>query len=252
MTLEPVRKSIFIQAPPQRVWEVFLAGSWWPRSHSVLDSGSPQKSVTVEPHVGGRWYEIGEDGSHCDWGNVLACEPPRRLVLTWMLNGNFERDPNSVTEVEVTFTEENGGTQVTLEHRGFDRIATGAKLREAVDSDHGWGTIIGGLAQALRPARYFVCQLITPRPSFMQDMNEAEGQALGAHIGYWKKLMADGRVPIFGPVADPAGVWGLGVLKATDEQDAQKVAEQDPAITASVGFSYRVHPMLQAVVPASA
>jgi uncharacterized protein YndB with AHSA1/START domain/uncharacterized protein YciI len=250
MTLEPVRKSIFVQAAPQRTWEVFLAGSWWPRSHSVLASGSPQISVTVEPRVGGRWYETGEDGSQCDWGNVLACDPPRRLVLTWMLNGNFERDPDSITEVEVTFAEEDGGTLVTLEHRGFDKIATGEQLRKAVDSDHGWGTIIGGLAKALAPSRYFVCQLITPRPTFMQDMNEAEGAALGAHIGYWKKLMGEGRVPIFGPVGDPAGVWGLGVLKALNENEARQVAEADPAITAGVGFGYRVHPMLQAVVPA--
>jgi hypothetical protein len=29
-------------------------------------------TAVIEPGIGGRWYEHGEDGSMCQWGGVLA------------------------------------------------------------------------------------------------------------------------------------------------------------------------------------
>jgi hypothetical protein len=40
------------------------------------------------------WYEQGTDGSECDWGRVLAWEPPHRLVVTWQINGQWQYDPD--------------------------------------------------------------------------------------------------------------------------------------------------------------
>jgi hypothetical protein len=34
----------------------------------------------MEPKVGGRWYELDEDGTQCDTGRVLVYEPPEHLV----------------------------------------------------------------------------------------------------------------------------------------------------------------------------
>ncbi len=96
--------------------------------------------------------------------------------------------------------------------------------------------------------RYFFCKLIPPRATFMQDMNAAEGDALGAHIAYWKELLAQKKAVVFGPVNDPAGVWGLGVLAVADEAEAKKLASEDPGILSGLGFRFEVLPMLQAVV----
>src|ERR1700722_2110571 len=145
----PVRKSITVEADAARAFEVFTSrmGSWWPRSHCI--GTSPQKDVVVEPRVGGRWYEIGEDGSHCNWGKVLAWEPPTRVLLAWQINGDWKHDPDLVTEVEVTFTPVGKDTtRVDLEHRNIERFGDKVDtVRTALDSEGGWSGILRTYAQ---------------------------------------------------------------------------------------------------------
>lgn len=143
--VEPVVRSVHVAAPPARAFDVFVVGigRWWIATHSILASKSPQASVTIEPRVGGRWYERGEDGSECDWGHVLAWEPPRRLLLAWQLDAQWEFDPALVTEVEVRFDAEAGGTRVTLEHRHLERYGTGAETaRAGLASEGGWSGLL--------------------------------------------------------------------------------------------------------------
>jgi uncharacterized protein YndB with AHSA1/START domain len=144
----PVLKNIEVNAPPERAFEVFAAFRWWPKSHSILTSKSPQVAVTLEPRIGGRWYERGEDGSECDWGSVLSWEPPRRMVLSWLLNASFQIDPTVATEVIVTFEPRGTDkTYVALEHRLFERHgAEGEKMRAAVDSPDGWAGLLKSFA----------------------------------------------------------------------------------------------------------
>jgi|SRR5215469_2605634 len=146
----PVRKSITVKADAAHAFEVFTAriGSWWPRSHSV--GSSPQKNVVVEPRAGGRWYEIGDDGSQCNWGKVLAWDPPSRLLLAWQINGDWKYDPSLVTEVEVRFTAlADGETRVELEHRNIERFGDKVEsMRTAIDSEGGWTAIVKLYAEA--------------------------------------------------------------------------------------------------------
>ncbi len=64
---------------------------------------------------------------------------------------------------------------------------------------------------------YFLCRLIPPRPGFAQDMTPAEGEAMKRHAAYWAGLLAKKSVIAFGPVADPRGVWGLGLVHGEGE-----------------------------------
>jgi len=150
----PVRKSIVVKADVAHAFEVFTAriSNWWPRSHSV--GASPQTSVVMEPRSGGRWYEIGQDGSQCNWGKVLAFEPPSRLLLAWQINGDWKYDPDLVTEVEVKFTSLGGGeTRVELEHRNIERFGDKAEtMRSAIDSEGGWSAIVKLYAEAAERA----------------------------------------------------------------------------------------------------
>jgi uncharacterized protein YndB with AHSA1/START domain len=140
----PVRRTLTVKASPQKAFKVFTAGigRWWPASHHT--AAAAFKTATIEPFVGGRWYEAGQDGSESDWGKVLAWEPPARLVLAWQLNSDFRYDPDLITEVEVRFLAEGeDATRVEFEHRLLERFGERAvATRESIDSPGGWTAIL--------------------------------------------------------------------------------------------------------------
>jgi uncharacterized protein YndB with AHSA1/START domain len=148
----PVRKVIKVNASAEVAFDVFTAGMtrWWPATHSINPTKSKLKETVMEPRAGGRWYEKGEDGTQCDWGKVLAWEPPTRLLLAWQIDGQWRYDPKLVTEIEVRFTPEGAGlTRVELEHRNLERFGDSAEaVRNAIDSTGGWGGLLESFAQA--------------------------------------------------------------------------------------------------------
>ncbi|MDP9494010.1 MAG: SRPBCC domain-containing protein, partial [Actinomycetota bacterium] len=82
---------------------------------------------------GGKVFEVVDDGTEWEWAEILAWEPPHRVVLAW----HPTEEPVVSTEVEVRFNPFEGGTRVELEHRGWDRlgdIATSSR----VNYDEGW------------------------------------------------------------------------------------------------------------------
>jgi uncharacterized protein YndB with AHSA1/START domain len=145
-TTDAVTHSVLVPLAPDAAFELFTDrfGDWWPKdSHHILDS--PAAEAILEPREGGRWYERANDGSECDWGYVREVDRPARIRLAWHLTPEwkFDPDPAKATEVEVTFTAENDGTRVTLEHRGFAVHGdAGAAMRTSVDSDGGWSSLL--------------------------------------------------------------------------------------------------------------
>lgn len=140
--MEPVRKQVVVEAPPERAFRVFTQkfNLWWPRDHHI--GKAELDEAVIEPHAGGRWYERGTDGSECEWGRVLVWDPPKRLVMAWQINHQWQYDPSLVTEVELRFTPVGPmQTRVELEHRNLERFGDHAEtMRQAFDSDHGWIT----------------------------------------------------------------------------------------------------------------
>ena len=74
-------------------------------------------------------------------------------------------------------------------------------------------------------------------------MNEQEEALMQQHFAYWKGWQNAGDVLVFGPVLDPKGPYGMGVVSAADEAGARAFAAADPAMKASVGFAYEIYPM---------
>src|SRR4030095_11772015 len=147
-----LRKVVSVKAPPEVAWRVFTEkmGTWWPLATHKIGKAKAGDSI-IEPRVGGRWYERGDDGSTCDWGRVLSWEPPSRLVLSWQISADWHHDPNLKTEAEVGFIADGKHThRVELEHRHLDRYgARRDEMRGIFDSEGGWS---GLLASFARPA----------------------------------------------------------------------------------------------------
>jgi hypothetical protein len=76
----------------------------------------------------------------------------------------------------------------------------------------------------------FLYRLLPPRPDFPEGMDAAEGETMSRHAAYWQDLLNRDVALAYGPVADPSGTWGLGLLDLDDEGEARSVAERDPAV----------------------
>ena len=80
----------------------------------------------------------------------------------------------------------------------------------------------------------FLFRLIPPRADFAQTMTAAEQDAMHRHQAYWHDLLTAGHVVVYGPVADPEGVWGMGVLRAANRAQVLEIGNGDPSVVAGV------------------
>lgn len=143
----PIRRTLRAKATREKAFQTFVGsmGSWWLKSHSLLKT--PALDVVIEPSEGGRWYEVGEDGSEQTWGKVLSWDPPERVVLAWQLTAEWAYDADFETTVEVRFTADGDHTLVDFEHRDLERYGDKAEaLRGDYESgmDGGWGELLAG------------------------------------------------------------------------------------------------------------
>lgn len=76
----------------------------------------------------------------------------------------------------------------------------------------------------------FVVKLIPPRKTFSQDMSVEERNIMIKHVEYWNGLKNKGIVLLFGPVLDPNGTYGLGIIEADNIEEVVEYIKYDPAI----------------------
>ena len=132
-------KTVTVPLEPDRAFELFTGGidTWWPLDgHSVGGSTSKGLALNAEAIV-----ETLADGTTTTWGEVLAWDPPSRLVLTW--HPGEESTPQQ-TQLAVTFEGTSDGTLVRLEHSGWERV----DLARRSSYDGGWDNVLAAFASA--------------------------------------------------------------------------------------------------------
>jgi uncharacterized protein YndB with AHSA1/START domain len=131
-----IRKSIRVERPPHTAFTLFCEriGEWWPKGPSF--GGRIATNLVIEGRVGGRFYQVYEDGTELDIGCVTAYQPPTVVAFTW-------RAPSwdGPTQVEIRFAADGGGTRIELEHSGWERSDTVREFRKNYDG--GWDVMLG-------------------------------------------------------------------------------------------------------------
>jgi uncharacterized protein YndB with AHSA1/START domain len=141
---DTIRVTTVVPAEPLAAFELFTAevDAWWRRGPRFRHGLGRPSVMRFEGAEGGRLVEVYSDaaGGAFEVGRVLTWKPADRLVFEWRGNA-FE--PGLVTEVEVRFERAAGGTRVTLEHRGWDRVPVEHASRHGYGASYAFVSMIG-------------------------------------------------------------------------------------------------------------
>lgn len=198
----PILRTAVVARPVDEAFAVFTdeIGAWWPLpTHSIF-----QGEAGGVHFVGDRLIERATDGRENVWAEVLAWEPPERLVLAW--------HPGSADgpagRVELRFTAEGDGTRVDLRHDGWEAFGEAAmKQRRDYAGPSAWGHVLDHFADGAE--------------------HRLDGADLSALAAAYKAFFAEAEAGFgagdFAPPTD--GGW-------TAEQVVAHVALNDLAMTA--------------------
>ena len=97
--------TIYIASTPEKVWQALTTAEFSKKYFSGF-------AVEVELKVGGAFVARAPDGSVHISGEVIACDPPRRLTITW--NVNWPALVEKLGPTLVTYEIEPAGEAVRL------------------------------------------------------------------------------------------------------------------------------------------
>jgi Activator of Hsp90 ATPase homolog 1-like protein len=124
--------SIRLKVTPAVAFDLFTrkVDDWWRRGPKYRMG--PQGRLRFEPGEGGRLVEIYDEaaGDLFEIGRILVWRPGERLMFEWR-TPNFTAD--QVTEVDIGFTAIEGGTRLTLEHRGLGALPPNHPARHGME-----------------------------------------------------------------------------------------------------------------------
>jgi DNA-binding transcriptional ArsR family regulator len=150
--LAPVRKTRTVPLAVEVAFDLFTRriAEWWPVDTHAIGAGSGDDGdvtdVRFEGRVGGRVTQVLVDGTEHSWADVLAWDPPNRVVLSW----HPRIAPTAASRVEVRFRPVDAGTQVVLEHTGWEEFGElGTELRDGYAE--GWDPVLDRFIAAAEP-----------------------------------------------------------------------------------------------------
>ncbi|PKB61842.1 MAG: hypothetical protein BZY79_01775 [SAR202 cluster bacterium Casp-Chloro-G4] len=128
-----IEKKRTFNSPIKRVWEAITReeeiSKWFMQANFKAEKGYS--------------YEFEHESIICH-GTVLEVDPPNKLVYTWINPGTTEE-----TTVTWLLEETNGGTELTLIHRGYEKYSDDDAEKFFKENEFGWNMVIQGLDEYL-------------------------------------------------------------------------------------------------------
>jgi uncharacterized protein len=113
-----------------------------------------------------------------------------------------------------------------LHHKSGSSSPGRATASQAVGS--GFESRLPLLIYTMEKKNFFVT-LTPPRVTFISDMTDEERQVMNAHVAYWRTLLDRGIAIAYGPVMDPKGAFGIGVVEVDDLEQLKEIVAADPS-----------------------
>ena len=143
--------TIYIASTPEKVWEALTSAEW---SKKYFFGNS----VEVEQRVGGAFIMRTPDGALHISGDVMECDPPRRLAVTF--NVNWPALIEKLGPTLVTYEIEQAGEAVKLTmSEGHDRPLSDDILE---GGRQGWPAILSGLKSVLETGKPLAVKMSPP------------------------------------------------------------------------------------------
>jgi uncharacterized protein YndB with AHSA1/START domain len=147
---------IFIKATAERVWQAITDPEW----NGRYGYGCPGK---YELHPGGKYQVTPSDDMRKQGapdviveGEVLECDPPRRLVQTWHALFSPEVAAEPPTRLTWEIAEQHGLTRVTVSHDVTEAPVTAAQVGGDIpEAGGGWSMMISDLKTLLETGANF-------------------------------------------------------------------------------------------------
>ncbi|HEY2444783.1 MAG TPA: SRPBCC family protein [Rhizomicrobium sp.] len=114
----------YIRATPEKIWEALTK----PEFNRLYWFGAHQES---DWKAGSSWKLMMPDGRVGDAGEVLECDPPRRIVLKWRNEFRPELKAEGYTRCTFEIEDEGEMAKLTVTHQSerptvlIDKVSTG-------------------------------------------------------------------------------------------------------------------------------
>jgi uncharacterized protein YndB with AHSA1/START domain len=143
--------TIYIAATPEKVWQALTTAEFSRQYFFGF-------AVEMDSRVGGSFVVRAADGStHID-GEVLVCDPPRKLSVTWNVNwpGLVEKLGQTVVTYEITEAGEAVRLTMTESHERElpEEILSGGRT--------GWPAILSSLKSVLETGKPLAVKMEPP------------------------------------------------------------------------------------------
>jgi uncharacterized protein YndB with AHSA1/START domain len=143
--------TIYIASTPEKVWQALTTAEFSRQYFFGL-------AIELDPKVGGSFIVRAGDGSTHIGGEVLACDPPRKLSVTWNVNwpGLVEKLGQTVVTYEIVQAGDAVRLTMTESHERElpEDILSGGRT--------GWPAILSSLKSVLETGKPLAVKMEPP------------------------------------------------------------------------------------------